>query len=101
MNIKEALEIAESDACYSVEETVKAGQTLAAEVRRLTVLRPMESAPVGRAILIRREDNKCFYMANIDKTTGELVFWGGAYDKVYFTPTGWLPLPTPINEGEL
>lgn len=112
MDIKEALTHAEGMTISEASSmTEMALQELAAEVRRLTVLRPMESAPRDGSqfvALIHRGDD----WSGVDDPEGPkwhcCYYHQDRYGEALMMqqkPTnyrclGWLPLPTPINEGD-
>lgn len=71
--------------------------TLAAELRRLTVLRPMSEAPQG-CFLVDVSSDKCTYMVYKKTASSPITLWPSG-DTFRMTASGWLPLPTPSNAG--
>lgn len=94
MNPETALKILEGDTLdelrFSKRQAVK---SLAAEVRRLTVLRPMESAPDATCLLEEKYSGEMVIGAHHSGRVYTQA--GGSFGADYFK--GWLPLPTPTS----
>lgn len=86
MNVQEALEIADNVVVEFINPAEQeALMALATAYREAMTLRPMESAP-DEPVLIK------FY-------SGNFVQHNGRRRRHNVYAAGWLPLPTPINEG--
>lgn len=102
MNVTEALKVADKSdvSCAGIEER-DALNTLAAAYREAMTLRPMDSAPEIGVFIVKLEDGEFAMAKRVKISNGVMMLIEG---KFYFDmpqPIGWLPLPTPINEGEL